>query len=199
MADVESCQVCCLLVGPPTVGKSTLFEKLTNGNVVQEYSMTSRIGIGRKSHTLANNRTLELAILDSPGKEMYQKLVEDVCKKIGTRAVLLAVFDVTNRTSLVSLEAILGSLFKQNSNKPTEQPSGILVANKTDLVDRRIITSPEGQQKAKMLKLRYFECSALSDISMQEFDQLLLDLVQANIASASESDRNLPVKASDAN
>ena len=191
MSDIERVQIRCLLVGPPAVGKSTFVKKLTNGNVNQDYSMTSRVSIHRKSYVQSTGRLqMEVAFLDCPGKEVYQQLVEHLWKRAGSKCVVVAVFDVTNRASIAPVESFLGSLNKQSS-KSIEQ-SGILVANKIDLVDKRIVSPAEGQQKAKMLKLRYFECSALNDSVVQEFDQLLADLAQTSLSSSSELERNGP-------
>ena len=40
--------------------------------------------------------------------------------------------------------------------------SGVLVANKIDLDQRRIIGMKEGEKLAESLGLKYFECSAVS-------------------------------------
>lgn len=39
---------------------------------------------------------------------------------------------------------------------------GVLVANKVDLVDRRVVSKEEGMAFAASKELQYFECSAVS-------------------------------------
>ena len=49
--------------------------------------------------------------------------------------------------------------------------AGVLVGNKTDLDERRLISTKEGQQLAQSLSVEYFECSAVGG-NMYEIDQL---------------------------
>lgn len=196
----ERVQVRCILLGGSAVGKSTFLKKLTNATSANnttdaDYSMTSRVEVHSKSYVPGNGSRLqvEVCFLDTPGRAPYQALVEGVCKRATTagKCLIVALFDVTNRASMTPLEGLLTWLNKQqqqsNSGKTsaaaaTAATEGVLVANKIDLVDKRIVSPSEGQQKAKMFKLRYFECSALNDIAMADFDQLILDMVQTMLA-----------------
>lgn len=194
MGDNERIPIRCVLVGASAVGKSTLVEKMTNGSVSGDYSMTSRVAVHRKSYVpgLNSRLKLEMSFLDCPGKEIYEGHVKDICKRLGPKCIIVAVFDVTNRASMAPVESLLTWLGKQNV-KSTEL-CGILLANKIDLIDKRIVSPSEGQQKAKMLKLRYFECSALNDADQatQEFEQLLGDMVQTSLVPANDADRSGP-------
>ena len=194
--NAKRCQVRCFLIGSSAVGKSTLFKKLIKNNVDGEYLMTNRIAIEKRSYVQANNNTqqhIEAVLIDTPGiGGIYHKLVEDVFNNIVAidpkSIVFVAMFDVTNRTSFDQLDTFILNNNKPNFNnnniiKFTEQSNsaaGILLANKIDLTDKRVVSASEGLNKAKMFKLRYLECSALNDITMQEFDQLLFDLVLTN-------------------
>lgn len=55
------------------------------------------------------------------------------------------------------VQCINGSTGSDNKNSKV---TGILVANKTDLEDRRIVSPKVGAELAAQLGLMYFECSA---------------------------------------
>ncbi|KAI2805419.1 hypothetical protein RDWZM_008693 [Blomia tropicalis] len=174
----EPIQVRCILLGAAASGKSTFLSKLNNDNLNRNYSMTTRPVTRTKTYVANNNRpAIQVVFIDCPGREeLYGKLVNDIVRRIGSKSIIIAMFDVTNRTSLSSLETIINTIGKGDGNKTLEL-NGILVANKIDLIDKRIVTSNEGQLKSKMFKLRYMECSSLDDLTVQEFDQLLNDIV----------------------
>lgn len=179
MAESKPINVHCLIVGSPAVGKTTFSKRLMNQPIESSYQMTSRITVHRKSYIDPNRESpIQVLYFDFPGKELYRVLIGEVLKKLNSKyVVVVGVFDVTNRSSLATLESLLTSL------KPQQQPEmyGILVGNKIDLVDKRIISATESQQKAKIFKFRQFECSALNDISIQDFHQLMLDLIKTNL------------------
>lgn len=202
---LEGVQVRCILIGASAVGKSTFLKRLTanSASLTSDYSMTSRVDVQHKSYDLLTNSNrlqVEVCFLDTPGRQPYQALVEGVCKRTTAagKCLIVALYDVTNRTSLTPLEGLMSMLNKQQqtqTNKTATATEGVLVANKIDLVDKRIVSPAEGQQKAKMFKLRYFECSALNDIAMQDFEQLILDMVQTMLIPPADIDKNgaLPV------
>ena len=50
---------------------------------------------------------------------------------------------------------------------------GVLIANKTDLQQRRVVTESQGSEFAAAKELKYFECSAVSsDIIILSWLQL---------------------------
>lgn len=202
----EGVQVRCILIGASAVGKSTFLKRLTANSSVNslttDYSMTSRVDVHHKSYDLPTNNNrlqVEVCFLDTPGRQPYQALVEGVCKRTTAagKCLIVALFDVSNRASLTPLEGLMSWLNKQQqqANNGKTATEGVLVANKIDLVDKRIVSPAEGQQKAKMFKLRYFECSALNDIAIQDFEQLVLDMVQTMLIPPADIDKNGAVPA----
>lgn len=177
----------CMVIGGPSTGKSTLVSRLAYNTVpdtddLDSYQMTTRI--------LAHNRTyvqpkrmanLEVLYLDSPGRTLYEPLMLDVIKHLAPKCLLIGVYDVTNRSSLRILENFLARLNKQLSSGKQLEFDGILVGNKIDLVDKRIISAAEGQQRARMFKYRHIECSARDDLAIDECHQLVIDSLQSKM------------------
>lgn len=183
MNETKPIKIRCFIIGSSSVGKTTLARRINNSEVDSSYLMTNRIKIHRKSYVQTNSSTpIEVLFIDFPGNELYKDLPIEVFKKLASKCIIVALFDVTNRITITSLESCIHSLTKQ-PNKT--EICGILVANKIDFVDKRIISSVEGQQKAKMFKFRYLECSALNDISLEEFHQLILDMIKTDFVDGS--------------
>lgn len=75
------------------------------------------------------------------------------------------VYDVTSRDSLSEIDTLANQL---RHVKDSDTVPSVLVANKTDLVDERVITEAEGRAKAKLLGASYVEASALAGVGVQE-------------------------------
>ncbi|XP_017261899.1 intraflagellar transport protein 27 homolog isoform X2 [Kryptolebias marmoratus] len=92
----------CLLAGDAAVGKSSLSHIFySDGSLFQKnYSMTTGVELLVKSVSIPEtNDTVELYILDTPGKDT----LVDGCEKMwGEPSLLCLVFDLTNEQSFVN-------------------------------------------------------------------------------------------------
>lgn len=61
------------------------------------------------------------------------------------------------------------------ADSPAEPPYCVLVANKTDLTQGRVITVREGKKLADSLNIPYFECSAKLGTGVTEIVQCMAD------------------------
>ena len=73
--------------------------------------------------------------------------------------MVIFIYDVTSEVTFANTTRWLEGI-KQGTN--TLPFTGILLANKTDLTERRVISPKAGQELAKTMGLMYFECSAVS-------------------------------------
>ncbi|XP_016153684.1 PREDICTED: ras-related protein Rab-41 isoform X3 [Ficedula albicollis] len=104
-------------------------------------------------------RTARLQLWDTAGQERFL-----IPSSIRDSAVALIVFDITNLNS-----------FQQTSkwidDVRTERGSDViimLVGNKTDLADKRQITTEEGEQRAKELNVMFIETSAKTGYNVKQ-------------------------------
>jgi len=106
------------------------------------------------------NEGLNITIIDTVGQERYRSLNDNHYKK--AHAFLLF-FDVTNRETFNDLDYHIEKI--KNNNNSTEI---ILLGNKIDQNERRIVKKPEAKEKAEKLNIKYFEISCLLGINILE-------------------------------
>lgn len=77
---------------------------------------------------------------------------------------IMLVYDVTDPASFDNIRNWMTSL-EQNASEGVNK---ILVGNKCDLVDKRVISTERGKALADEYKIKFFECSAKSSINVEE-------------------------------
>nr|XP_027205281.1 uncharacterized protein LOC113798893 [Dermatophagoides pteronyssinus] len=193
--DNKIIKVYCLIIGSNSVGKTTLINKLQQSSSLSsknydDYNLTTRINIIRKSYGLSKNepdndnsknqnKRIEIIYIEFP--EFYRK--SETSSNVNDRIIIvIGLFDISNRSSLTILEKLFNST-TTNKNPHTNHKQSIgfnriMVANKIDLIDKRIISYNECQTKSKLLKCRYIECTIRNDQTMQELEQIILDIIK---------------------
>lgn len=64
----------------------------------------------------------------------------------------------------------------------------ILVGNKCDMKDERVVSKERGQELADQLNLEFFETSAKEDINVKEVFERLVDIICEKMAETLDSD-----------
>ncbi|XP_054852230.1 ras-related protein Rab-6A-like isoform X2 [Eublepharis macularius] len=149
-----------VFLGEQSVGKTSLITRFMYDSFDNTYQAT--IGIDFLSKTMyLEDRTIRLQLWDTAGQERFRSLIPSY---IRDSAAAVIVFDVTNLNS-----------FQQTSkwidDVRTERGSDViimLVGNKTDLADKRQITTEEGEQRAKELSVMFIETSAKTGYNVKQ-------------------------------
>lgn len=103
-----------------------------------------------------SNVSVELYLIDTSGHDVFLEYIH----KYGMFSSCVIVYDVTNIESFNSISKWISQLKKLKTTKGGLM--GVLIANKVDLVNRRVITTAQGEELAKLNGLGYFEVSAVS-------------------------------------
>ncbi|XP_065826841.1 intraflagellar transport protein 27 homolog [Oscarella lobularis] len=145
----------CIVAGDAAVGKSALSQILHGeGNVSKTYSMTPGVEILTKVLQLPDSsNTVEMLLYDSGGQPLFSDVVS---KYWENPSLLVIVYDVTNQDSFKNSSKWFDQV---HSLAPNLTIPGVLVANKTDLLERRAVTESEGRSLASEKDLAYFETS----------------------------------------
>ncbi|KAL7714603.1 Rab family GTPase [Entamoeba marina] len=153
----EAAKIC--LIGDTSVGKTCIVNRLTKG--IFNTSEKSTIGSNFVTTSiLVNNKPFPLAIWDTAGQEKYRSMVSMYYR--GSHGAVL-VFDVTQENSFQSMQTWYDELRNTEKDIPV-----MILANKCDLEQDRVVNKEESQQLAKDLSCSYYEVSALTGQNIQD-------------------------------
>ena len=159
-----------LLVGNTGVGKSSLFLRFVDK--IWNDAFVPTIGVDFKIKTLnINNKNIKLQIWDTAGQERFRTIISSYYK--GAHGILL-IFDLTQSESFDSLKNWLIEIEK-NSNQNVVK---LLIENKCDLEDKRVISYEKGKDFAEQYNMKYIETSAKNNINVVDaFRTLGMELI----------------------
>ena len=162
-----------LLLGNSDVGKSSLLLRYVDGTWSDSFVPT--IGVDFKIKTMEiNSKKVKMQIWDTAGQERFRNVISSYFR--GGHGILL-IYDVTDRDSFKNLGNWLIEIEK-NANKDVLK---ILIGNKCDLEEKRVITQKEGESFANSYGMKFFETSAKNDINVSEaFQMLARQLIEIN-------------------
>ncbi|GAA6029407.1 hypothetical protein JCM8097_003663 [Rhodosporidiobolus ruineniae] len=141
-----------VFLGEQSVGKTSLITRFMYDTFDNTYQAT--IGIDFLSKTMyLEDRTVRLQLWDTAGQERFRSLIPSY---IRDSSVAVVVYDITNRTSFMNTSKWVDDVRSERGNDVII----VLVGNKTDLNDKRQVTTDEAEQKAKELNVMFIETSA---------------------------------------
>ncbi|KAL5961138.1 Ras-related protein Rab-27A [Taenia solium] len=174
-----------LALGDSNVGKTSLLYQYTDG--VFNVDMNATVGVDFRqkrvtrenkqdaSGLLGQKQRLYLQLWDTAGQERFRSLCTVFLRdSMG----FLLVFDLTNEKSLLSCREWMNLLCQ---HAYCERPDVILVGNKADKTEERVISTSDAQRLAQELQVPYIETSALSGKNVSAAIDMLLDLVMKRI------------------
>jgi Ras-related protein Rab-2A len=141
-----------LMLGDSGVGKSCLLINFIDKRFRPDHQINIGVEFG-SVNVAAGSKTVKLQIWDTAGQEIFRSIIKSYYKNA---AAVILVYDVTDRKSFTSLESWLGEI-RQNANSKI---TIVLVGNKIDLEDARVVPKYEAQAFADSNELRYIETSA---------------------------------------
>lgn len=157
-----------VVVGGGGVGKSALTIQFIQSHFVQDYDPT--IEDSYRKQCVIDDRVAHLDILDTAGQEEFSAMREQYMR---TGEGFLLVFSVTDRSSFEEIPRFHTQILRV---KDKDDFPMILVGNKSDLENERTVSTAEGQELSRKLKITYLESSAKQRINV---DAAFHDLVRA--------------------
>ena len=164
------------LLGDAGVGKTSLINMYTEKQFREDYKPTLGVSITVKEIELENvNTQIRLVLWDIAGQDRY-----DSSRKMFFQGVFgaLFVYDTTRYSTFHNIEA---KWLKDLKEYGEIDPAYILIGNKIDLKDSRIITTERGKEFAKKIEATDFiETSAKYGENVEEAFKRLVDRVFKN-------------------
>ena len=149
-----------LLIGDSGVGKSCLLLRFADDSWTDSHIST--IGVDFKIKTLnCDGKIIKLQIWDTAGQERFRTITSSYYR--GAQGIIL-VFDCTDMESFNNVKQWLGEIDRyacENVNK-------LLVGNKTDLVDQRVVDATVAKEFADSMEIPYIETSAKNAYNVEE-------------------------------
>jgi small GTP-binding protein len=159
-----------MLIGDSNVGKSSLMLKFTDD--IFDIEGCPTIGIDFKIKTTElNNNKVKIQILDTAGQERFRSITNSHYRNA---MGIILVYDVCNEQSFNNIE-----LWLDNVNKfTTGSINKILVGNKIDLSDKRVVSYERGLETATKFGLTFYETSVKDNVNVIDmFDSLALKII----------------------
>ena len=150
-----------LLIGDSSVGKTNFIFRFVENRFQTVHLTTIGFDFKSKIVTLPNSKkTLKLQIWDTAGQERYMSLNQNLFLKV--HGVIL-MYDISNRESFDHLTKWLDLIKDAINDIPI-----VLVGNKIDKEEERLVSYNEGEQLAKELNISFFESSGKENKNVKE-------------------------------
>ena len=162
-----------IIIGDSFVGKTKIINRLVNGKCSNHYIST--IGIDFLMHNIQiDNHIFKLEIWDTAGCEKYKSITRQY---YNNSACAIIVYDVTDIQSFKSVSKWVEEC--KSSNNPNIHL--VLVGNKNDLEDKRVIKKEKGEELALQFGMRFFESSALTGNNINNIFMDSCKIINKNI------------------
>ena len=158
-----------VLVGDVEVGKTSLMQKWVTEEFPSSYTPT--VGVDFRIKKIAE-QPIKLQIWDLAGRETF-----NIRTFYKDAQVAVIVFDVTNRDSFSNVGKYLEKIKTLFSN-----PVVVLVGNKTDLVDKCMVSEKEAKAFAQNNAMIYIETSAKDGLNVLKLEHFVLEAMAQKIS-----------------
>jgi len=161
-----------VLIGDSGVGKSCLLLRFADDSFTDTYIST--IGVDFRFRTVEiDKKIVKLQIWDTAGQERFRTITSAYYR--GSHGIIM-VYDVTNEESFEAVESWLSEV---NRHAP-ESTVKLLVGNKADLHDKKVIASEKAQRFADNLGMSFMETSAKNATNVEAaFFTVARELIKA--------------------
>ncbi len=171
MSDAEEYEMMIkvILIGDSGVGKTNIMSKYLKNQFMENSKATVGVEFGSKLFNHQGHK-IKAQIWDTAGQEKYNSLTSSYYR--GAQGALV-VYDITQKDSFEKVEKLVNDLREKSETKIYI----ILVGNKIDKEQNRIISKEEGENLAEKLKIDFCEVSAKSGDGIDNAFQKLIDKV----------------------
>jgi len=172
-----------LIIGNSSVGKTSFLFRYADDSFTSAF--VSTVGIDFKVKTVfRQDKRVKLQIWDTAGQERYRTITTAYYR--GAMGFIL-MYDVTNEESFSSVH----DWCTQIKTYSWDNAQVILVGNKCDMEDERVISYERGKQLADSLGLEFFETSAKENINVRAVFERLVDMICDKMSESLDADPGL--------
>jgi len=175
-----------VVVGDSGVGKTNLIKRFTSDNFSYDSKATVGVEFISKSYII-NKKVFKIEIWDTAGQERYKAITSAYYK--GAKGCLI-VYDTTSQATFNNIDKWMSEI----KEKALTNIKVLIIGNKIDLKDKRIVSIEDAMQKAQQLQAPIMETSALDATNVKEaFFDLMREMykeIKKNLDLIEESENN---------
>ena len=172
-----------VVVGDSGVGKTNLIKRFINNEFKSDSKATVGVEFLSKNFII-NKEIFKIEIWDTAGQERYKSITTAYYK--GAKGAMI-IYDVTNQSSFDNVD----KWFNEIKDKAAKNTNLIIIGNKTDLTDKKVINSETLIEKGKNFDVPVMETSALDSSNVQEaFFVILKEMYKSVKSLMQENEKN---------
>ncbi|CAF0836003.1 unnamed protein product [Brachionus calyciflorus] len=169
-----------LIIGNSSVGKTSILFRYADDSFTSAF--VSTVGIDFKVKTVfRNDKRVKLQIWDTAGQERYRTITTAYYR--GAMGFIL-MYDITNEESFNAVQ----DWVTQIKTYSWDNAQVVLVGNKSDMQNERVVAYERGKQLADHLGLEFFETSAKENINVKQVFERLVDIICEKMAEGGENE-----------
>ncbi|XP_069088776.1 ras-related protein Rab-3B [Pleurodeles waltl] len=172
-----------LIIGNSSVGKTSFLFRYADDTFTPAF--VSTVGIDFKVKTVyRNDKRVKLQIWDTAGQERYRTITTAYYR--GAMGFIL-MYDITNEESFTSVQ----DWATQIKTYSWDNAQVILVGNKCDMDDERVISPDKGKHLADQLGFDFFEASAKDNIHVRQVFERLVDIICEKMSESIDAEHSM--------
>ena len=162
-----------IIIGDSSVGKSNILSVYNDGQFNEKLQPSIGVEFIAKNIEIEQTK-FRLQIWDTAGQESFLSMTKVYYKN---SCCAFIVYDITEKKSFNHVEFWLNEL----KNEAPESILYILIGNKNDLNEKRVISYEQGNEYAKKHKMMFFETSAKNKIEIDNIFKETVKCINKNI------------------
>jgi len=163
-----------IILGESTVGKTKMLETYLKRKIDTSNIQTIGIEQYKKQITLKNGEIINIKFWDTAGQERYRAFAFNIIRQC--QGIIL-VYAINNKNSYDKIKEWVEGIDKYIDRQYTPL---ILIGNKIDLENERVVSKEDGVNLANSLNANFFETSV---ISRQNIDESFQDIIDSTYNS----------------
>ena len=162
-----------IIVGDSSVGKSNILLRFSRNTFDPGHQATLGIEYAKK-HIQYNNIDYLIQVWDTAGQENFRSVTRAYYK---ASAVAMVVYDISSEESFEHIQIWI----KDCKDLAPKTVQLVLIGNKIDLEEKRVIKTERGKELAHENNMLFFETSALNGNGIEEAFQKSIECIDQKI------------------